>query len=81
MGKYEDAEIQFEQALKIAPHDPEIKFNQAEMLMLTNRGEEALKNLEETLKFYPDHIKTLYKLVAFIQNLRIQRSDRKVSNI
>jgi Tfp pilus assembly protein PilF len=62
MGKYEDAEIQFEHALKIAPNDPEIKFNQAEMLMLTNRGEEALKNLEETLKFYPDHIKTLYKL-------------------
>ena len=49
MGKYEDAEIQFEHALQIAPNDPEIKFNQAEMLMLTNRGEEALKNASELL--------------------------------
>ena len=62
LGKYEDAESQFEKALNIEPHDPEIRFNQAEMLMLTNRGEEAIKNLEETLRFYPDHIKTLYKL-------------------
>ena len=62
MGKYEKAESQFHQALKIAPNDPEIQLNFADMLILTNRGEQAIYNLEETLRYYPDHIKTLYRL-------------------
>ena len=62
MGKYEKAESQFHQALKIAPNDPEIQLNFADMLILTNRGGQAIYNLEETLRYYPDHIKTLYRL-------------------
>jgi len=62
MGEYDKAETYFQSALDLAPKDPEIQFNLAEILILTNRGDKAIETLEESLRFNPDHIKTLYKL-------------------
>ncbi len=68
MGDYEKAETYFESALELAPNDPEIQFNLTELLILTNRGDKAIEILEETLRFNPDHIKTLYKLGKIYSN-------------
>jgi Tfp pilus assembly protein PilF len=62
MGKYDIAEIQLKKALEIEPYDPEIQLNLADILFLTNRQEEAVDLLNETLRYHPDHIRTLYKL-------------------
>jgi len=62
MGNYESAEEQLKKALIIAPIDPEIQLNLAEVLILTNREDQAVVLLEETLRHHPDHIRTLYKL-------------------
>ncbi len=62
MTNYDQAEIYFKKALELAAHDPQIQFNFAEILILTDRGKEAIELLEETLRFNPNHIKTLYKL-------------------
>jgi len=62
MPKYDLSETYFLKALQIAPKDPEIQFNLAEVLMLTNKADQAIQILDETLRYNPDHIKTLYKL-------------------
>ncbi len=59
MGKYKKAESQFHQALKIAPNDPKIQLNFADMLILTNRGEQAIYNLEETASHMDEFLKII----------------------
>jgi len=62
MGKYAEAEKELNKALEIEPHDPEIQLNLSEILIITNRADQAVHLLEETLNHHPDHIRTAYKL-------------------
>jgi len=62
MGNFIEAEKNLYKALEIVPVDPEIQLNLAEILIITNRENRAVELLEETLRFHPDHIKTLFKL-------------------
>ncbi|MCB0284440.1 MAG: VCBS repeat-containing protein, partial [Calditrichaeota bacterium] len=62
MGDFNQAEEQLKKALDITPNDPEILLNYAEVMQLTNRGNQAIALLEESIKYNPDHIRTLYKL-------------------
>ncbi len=62
LGNYQEAEKQLRFALERAAVDPEIQLNLAEVLILTNREDQAIVLLEETLRHHPDHIRTLYKL-------------------
>ena len=62
MGKYSEAENELHRALEVEPFDPEIRLNLAEVLILTNQNEQAIRLLEGTLTHSPNHIRTLYKL-------------------
>ena len=62
MGNYTEAEIQLKEALIIEPYDPEIQLNLSEVLILTNRQDQAIQLLEETVNHHPDHIRTSYRL-------------------
>ena len=56
------AEQQIKQAVKLDPADPEIRLIAAKIYELTNREDEAIRELENSLKNAPDHVKTLYNL-------------------
>jgi tetratricopeptide (TPR) repeat protein len=76
-GEYDKAEIQLKKALKIEPYDPEIQLNLADILFLTNRQEEAIYLLDETLRYHQDHIRTLYKLgQTFSKSDKPERLER-----
>ena len=62
MGKFGEAEQNFKLALEFEPTDPEIHLNYSELLLLTNKDSSAIDLLEQSLRFNPDHIRTLYKL-------------------
>jgi Tfp pilus assembly protein PilF len=62
MGRYNDAEENLIRALEHAPVDPEIQLNLADVLLMTDRKDQAIALLELTLRDHPEHIRTLYKL-------------------
>ena len=62
MGKYPDAEKQLLKAIKIDSKDPDIRLILATVYQMNDERERAISELNEALKFAPDHIKILYDL-------------------
>ena len=60
--RYAEAEVQFTQALKLDHHNPDVRLNLTEVFKLTDRDEDVLRVLEETIEYSPHHSKTLYRL-------------------
>jgi len=60
MGKYPEAEKQIKKALAIESKNPDIRLMLATLYELADRESEALKELENTVKHAPDHVKSLY---------------------
>jgi tetratricopeptide (TPR) repeat protein len=65
------AEQQIKQAIKLDPADPEIRLIAAKIYELTNRENEAIRELENSLKKSPDHVKSLHNLAE----LYLKRDD------
>ena len=68
LGNYRDAEKQIRKALEIDEFNPEIRLNLAEILIMTDRSDQAVQVLEQTLLQSPDNIRTLYKLGQLYAN-------------
>lgn len=62
MGKYDEAEKQLFKAIKINQEDPDVRLLLATVYKMNNEPKKAISVLIETLKFAPDHTKTLYEL-------------------
>jgi Tfp pilus assembly protein PilF len=65
------AEQQLKQAVKLDPADPEIRLIAAKIYELTNREDQAIRELENSLKKSPDHVKSLHNLAE----LYLKRHD------
>ncbi|MDZ7362797.1 MAG: FG-GAP-like repeat-containing protein [candidate division KSB1 bacterium] len=65
------AEQQIKEAIKLDPDDPEIRLIAAKIYELTNREDEAIRELENSLKKSPDHVKSLHNLAE----LCLKRDD------
>jgi len=62
MGKYKEAEEVTRKAIKIDPKDPNVRLILAKVLQMNGDREGSIFELEESLQFSPEHIKTLYNL-------------------
>ena len=63
--KLDSAEIMLNQAMELSAHNPDIAFLSAKMYELTNRQNEAIEVLHNSLKHSPDHVLTLYQLSEY----------------
>jgi Flp pilus assembly protein TadD len=72
MGRYPDAEEQLLKAIKIDPKDPDTRLILATVYQMNDERKRAILELNETLKFAPDHIKTLY----FLSELYLAEQDK-----
>lgn len=61
-GSFREAERNMRRALELEPGDPDIRLMLATVLELTDRRDEAQRELERTLRDAPDHLKSLYAL-------------------
>lgn len=62
MGKYKEAEKQLLKAIKIDPKDPDIRLIMATVYEMDDQRGKAISELNEALKFAPDHLKSLFDL-------------------
>ena len=64
-GKLDSAEIMLKHAMELSPYNPDIAFLVAKMYELTNRQNDAIEVLQNTLKQSPEHVLTLYQLSEY----------------
>ena len=64
-GKLDSAEIMLIHAMELSPYNPDIAFLVAKMYELTNRQNDAIEVLQNTLKQSPEHVLTLYQLSEY----------------
>ena len=64
-GKLDSAEIMLKHAMELSPYNPDIAFLVAKMYELTNRQNDAIEVLQNTLKKSPEHVLTLYQLSEY----------------
>ena len=64
-GKLDSAEIMLKHAMELSPDNPDIAFLVAKMYELTNRQNDAIEVLQNTLKQSPEHVLTLYQLSEY----------------
>ena len=64
-GKLDSAEIMLKHAMELSPYNPDIAFLVAKMYELTNRQNDAIEVLQNTLKQSPKHVLTLYQLSEY----------------
>ena len=64
-GKLDSAEIMLIHAMELSPYNPDIAFLVAKMYELTNRQNDAIEVLQNTLKQSPKHVLTLYQLSEY----------------
>ncbi|MCI0693382.1 FG-GAP-like repeat-containing protein [candidate division KSB1 bacterium] len=70
-GEYAQAEERIKKALQLEPNDPDVRMTSAKVYELTDREDEAIRELEGSLKNTPGHVKTLYSLAE----LYLKRDD------
>ena len=64
-GKLDSAEIMLKHAMELSPYNPDIAFLVAKMYELTNRQNDAIEVLQNTIKQFPEHVLTLYQLSEY----------------
>ena len=64
-GKLDSAEIMLKHAMELSPYNPDIAFLVAKMYELTNRQNDAIEVLQNTLKQFSEHVLTLYQLSEY----------------
>ena len=64
-GKLDSAEIMLIHAMELSPYNPDIAFLVAKMYELTNRQNDAIEVLQNTIKQFPEHVLTLYQLSEY----------------
>ena len=64
-GKLDSAEIMLKHAMELSPDNPDIAFLVAKMYELTNRQNDAIEVLQNTIKQFPEHVLTLYQLSEY----------------
>ncbi|MBG0858480.1 MAG: VCBS repeat-containing protein, partial [Bacteroidales bacterium] len=62
MGNYPEAKKQLFRAIKIDPHDPDIRLILATVYKMNDERDLAISELREALTFAPGHIKNLYEI-------------------
>ncbi len=69
MGKYDEAEKILKKAIRIDPKDPDVRLILAQVYEMDNRKDLSISTLKESLKFAPDHVKSLYTLSELVSNM------------
>ena len=64
-GKLDSADIMLKHAMELSPYNPDIAFLVAKMYELTNRQNDAIEVLQNTIKQFPEHVLTLYQLSEY----------------
>jgi len=77
MGKYQEAKKWLKEAIDMAPKDPDIRLILAKVYEMSHQPEKAISELEKTLQFSPDHIKSLYNLTELYSSLSDKESLKK----
>ncbi len=77
MGKYNEAEEQLNKAIKINEKDPDIRLILAKTFELNNKKADAVKVLEKSVQFAPDHIKSLFSLTELYSTATDKNSLEK----
>ena len=78
-GKLKQSEEWLQKALKLVPNDPDIRLLLAKVYELTNRESQAVTALENTLKKYPDHLRSLYQLALYYSKIQDPSSQEKAA--
>ena len=78
-GKLKQSEEWLQKALKLVPNDPDIRLLLAKVYELTNRESQAVTALENTLKKYPDHLRSLYQLALYFSKIQDPGSQEKAA--
>ncbi len=78
-GKLKQSEEWLQKALKLVPNDPDIRLLLAKVYELTNRESQAVTALENTLKKYPDHLRSLYQLALYFSKIQDPGSQGKAA--
>ncbi len=65
MGNFQQAEAQVQEALRLDENNPDIRAILALIYEMSNREDQAIDVLEQTLEENPDHVISLYNLVQF----------------
>ena len=78
-GKLKQSEESLQKALKLVPNDPDIRLLLAKVYELTNRESQAVTALENTLKKYPDHLRSLYQLALYYSKIQDPSSKEKAA--
>ena len=81
MGKYPEAEKQLLKAIKIDSKDADIRLILATVYQMKDDRKKAIAELNEALKFAPDHIKTLYDLSELYAGLPDEESAKQRENV
>ena len=66
-GHYDEAIIQYNQALLIQPHDAIVHFNLAILLLRQQKTDDALNHLREVIRLQPDNAKAHYQLELILK--------------
>jgi tetratricopeptide (TPR) repeat protein len=66
-GHYDEAIIQYNQALLIQPHDAVVHFNLALILLRQGKTDDALNHLREVIRLQPDNAKAHYQLALILK--------------
>ena len=64
-GKLDSAEIMLKHAMELSQYNPDIAILVAKMYELTNRQNDAIEVLQNTIKQFPEHVLTLYQLSEY----------------
>ncbi len=75
-GMLQQSEDWLTSGLKLAPDNPDIRLLTAELYQLTNRQEQAIEMLENTLVNSPNHLKTLYELALSYSKIKNIESNK-----
>ena len=84
-GKLDSAEIMLKHAMELSPYNPDIAFLVAKMYELTNRQNDAIEVLQNTLKQSSEHVLTLYQLSEYYrqpsEHFNLEKSEELLLDI
>lgn len=81
LRQFEAAEKALHQALRLAPDHPDLCLMQARVYEFTERGEEAIQRLENSLKKNPGHVRTLHLLTQYYLNASSSGNKQKAGRL
>jgi len=66
-GHYDEAIIQYNQVLRMQPHNAVVHFNLAILLLRQGRKDDALNHFQEVIRLQPDNAKAHYQLSLILK--------------